>query len=89
MELKQYIKSMVLVAIPLSFAGAFLAMMSTHSGGILLFISKLMLPGLFLVDFFDKDDSIGLFLVILINAQIIYCSVLVTIYYKYKNNAEA
>jgi len=87
MNIKPYAKGMLLVAIPATLFGFFLAFVTTHSGGALFYFSFTLVPGLWFVDKFGFTESEFVWPIALL-VQILYWSVIITAYNMYQASNE-
>ncbi len=81
MEVKSYFKGMLFVAIPVSYVGFMLAVLSTHSGGAFLFIALCLAPGVWVGDQVVGNSNI-IFWLIFTLTQFLYWSIIVVTFNK-------
>ena len=86
MTLNYYLKAMLLVALPVSVAGYTFAILSIHVGGILYFLGRMIVPGLFLSDYIPLDQDF-LFWSILIFIQLIYATLIIFLFQKFRSRS--
>jgi hypothetical protein len=76
MTFRKYLFQLTIFAIPISLLAFWLAILSTHSEGFLLIMSKVLVPGLFLIGPIDPGENVY-FWPILVGLQFLYCTFII------------